>query len=81
MVSKSINVTIDEELLAKSDSLVLEGKYANRSQFVQASIQAMLFKLDAEHIAEQAKLLNGHQENNDTEEWFQGELDSWQEEY
>lgn len=78
MASRSINVTIDEELLALSDSLVVEGKYANRSQFVQASIQAMLLKLDAEHIAEQAKLLK---QNNDAEEWFEGELDSWQEEY
>jgi Arc/MetJ-type ribon-helix-helix transcriptional regulator len=78
MASKSINVTIDEKLLALSDSLVVEGKYANRSQFVQASIQAMLLKLDAEHIAEQAKLLK---KNNDTEEWFEEELGSWQEEY
>ncbi|MEN9565283.1 MAG: hypothetical protein RLZZ69_479 [Cyanobacteriota bacterium] len=78
MASKSINVTIDEELLALSDSLVVQGKYANRSQFVQASIKAMLIELDAEHIAEQAKLLK---KDNDTEEWFEGELDSWQEEY
>lgn len=77
MTSKSINVTIDEKLLAQSDVLVAEGQYANRSQFVQASIEAMLKKLDAELISEQAKLLD----SNESEEWFEGELDSWQEEY
>ena len=78
MATKSINVTVDEDLLALSDALVAQGKYANRSQFVQASIQLMLKKLDAELIAEQAKLLK---DGDDTEEWFEGELESWQEEY
>lgn len=77
MASKSINVTIDEKLLAQSDVLVAEGQYANRSQFVQASIEAMLKKLDAELIGEQAKLLG----SDESEQWFEGELDSWQEEY
>lgn len=72
MASKSINVTIDEKLLAQSDDLVAQGQYASRSQFVQASIEAMLKKLDAELIGEQAKLLD----SEESEEWFEGELDS-----
>lgn len=78
MPSKSINITVDEDLIAKSDDLVVKGKYANRSQFVQASIEFMLKKLDAEAIGEQAKLLNT---DTDSEEWFEEELESWQEQY
>lgn len=78
MATKSINVTIDEELLSQSDLFISQGKYPNRSQFVQASIQNMLAKLDAEHIAEQAKLLK---KDRDSELWFEGELADWQEEY
>lgn len=78
MATKSINVTVDEELLASSDILVAEGKYANRSQFVQASIKLMLKKIDEELIAEQAKLLK---DDDDSEQWFEGELADWQEKY
>ncbi len=77
MATKSINVTIDEKILAQSDAVVASGKYANRSRFIQESVAYMLQKLDEEHIAEQAKLLDAES----TEEWFDGELESWQEEY
>ncbi len=77
MATKSINVTIDEEILAQSDAVVASGRYANRSRFIQESIVYMLQKLDEEHIAEQAKQLS----NDEAEEWFEGELESWQEEY
>lgn len=77
MASKSINVTIDENLLAQSDALVAQGRYPNRSRLIQESVMLMLQKIDAEHIAEQAKLLK----DEAAEEWFEGELDSWQEEY
>ena len=77
MTTKSINVTIDEEILAHSDAIVASGKYANRSRFVREATANMLQKLDEEHIVEQAKLLK----NDEAEEWFDGELESWQEEY
>lgn len=77
MATKSINVTIDEEIIAQSDAVVASGRYANRSRFIQESIVYMLQKLDEEHIAEQAKQLS----NDEAEEWFEGELESWQEEY
>ena len=77
MTTKSINVTIDEEILSQSDAVVASGKYANRSRFIQEAIANMLQKLDEEHIAEQAKLLK----DDEAEEWFEGELESWQEEY
>ena len=77
MATKSINVTIDEEIIAQSDAVVASGRYANRSRFIQESIVYMLQKLDEENIAEQAKQLS----NDEAEEWFEGELESWQEEY
>lgn len=77
MATKSINVTIDEEIIAQSDAVVASGRYANRSRFIQESIVYMLQKLDEEHIASQAKQLS----NDEAEEWFEGELESWQEEY
>jgi Arc/MetJ-type ribon-helix-helix transcriptional regulator len=77
MSTKSINITIDEEILSKSDRLVKEGKYANRSRFIEEAITLRLKQLDAEFIGEQAKLLS----QEDSEEWFEGELESWQEKY
>jgi Arc/MetJ-type ribon-helix-helix transcriptional regulator len=77
MSTKSINITIDEEVLNQSDRLVKEGKYANRSRFIEEAITLRLKQLDAEFIGEQAKLLS----QEESEEWFEGELESWQEKY
>ena len=77
MATKSINVTIDENILIQSDAVVASGLYSNRSRFIEESIVLMLQKLDEEYIGEQAKRLN----NDEAEEWFEGELESWQEEY
>jgi Arc/MetJ-type ribon-helix-helix transcriptional regulator len=75
MSTKSINITIDEEVLNQSDRLVKEGKYSNRSRFIEEAIALRLKQLDAEFIGEQAKLLS----QEESEEWFEGELESWQE--
>ncbi len=77
MPTKSINITIDEEVLQKSDRLIQEGKYPNRSRFIEEAITLRLKQIDAEFIGEQAKLLA----QDEAEEWFQGEIESWQEEY
>ncbi len=77
MATKSINITIDEEILSQSDRLVKEKKYASRSRFIEEAITLQLKQLDAEFIGKQAKLLN----KNEAEEWFEGELESWQEKY
>ena len=77
MPTKSINITIDEEVLQKSDRLVQEGKYPNRSRFIEEAIALRLKQIDAEFIGEQAKLLA----EDESEEWFEGEIESWQEEY
>jgi Arc/MetJ-type ribon-helix-helix transcriptional regulator len=77
MSTKSINITIDEEVLNQSDRLVKAGKYANRSRFIEEAITLRLKQLDAEFIGEQAKLLS----QEESEEWFEGELESWQEKY
>lgn len=77
MSTKSINITIDEKLLAKLDAVVASGKYPNRSRSIEEAIADKLKVLDEEAIGEQAKLLN----EEDAEEWFEGELESWQEKY
>ncbi len=77
MSTKSINITIDENLLAKLDAIVASGRYANRSRSIEEAIADKLKALDEEMIGEQAKMLN----EEDTEEWFEGELESWQEKY
>lgn len=77
MPTKSINITIDEKLLAKLDEFVNIGKYPNRSRSIEDAIKTKLKELDEEAIGEQAKLLN----ENESEEWFEGELESWQEKY
>lgn len=80
MPTKAINVTIDEELLAQSDSWIEEGKYPNRSQLIQDALASKLKELDAIAIGEQAKLLRSTSEE-ESEEWLEGELESWQEKY
>jgi len=77
MSTKSINITIDEEVLNQSDHLVKAGKYPNRSRFIEEAIALRLKQLDAEFIGEQAKLLS----QEESEEWFEGELEAWQEKY
>ncbi|MEL6580068.1 MAG: ribbon-helix-helix domain-containing protein [Cyanobacteria bacterium J06621_12] len=75
MATKSINITIEEAILIESDRLVASGKYTNRSRFIEEAIQLRLKQLDAEFIGEQSKLLNP----DEAEEWFEGEVELWQE--
>ncbi|MEO1672498.1 MAG: ribbon-helix-helix domain-containing protein [Cyanobacteria bacterium J06631_2] len=75
MATKSINITIEEAILIESDRLVESGKYTNRSRFIEEAIQLRLKQLDAEFIGEQSKLLNP----DEAEEWFEGEVELWQE--
>lgn len=77
MPTKSINITIDEELLTKLDAIVATGKYPNRSRSIEDAIVFRLKALDEEMIGEQAKLLG----KDESEEWLEGELELWQEEY
>jgi metal-responsive CopG/Arc/MetJ family transcriptional regulator len=77
MPTKNVNISIDERLLLESDRIVASGKYANRSRFIEDAIASKLKELDRELIGEQAKLL----ERDDAEEWFEGEIESWQEKY
>ena len=77
MPTKSINITLDREVLAQLDLLVTHKKYANRSRMIEEAIKEKLKALDEEIIGEQAKLLN----QEESEEWLEGELELWQEEY
>lgn len=77
MPTKSINITLDQEVLAQLDLLVADKRYANRSRMIEEAIKEKLQTLDEEIIGEQAKLLN----QEESEEWLEGELELWQEEY
>ena len=77
MPTKSINITLDQEVLAQLDLLVADNRYANRSRMIEEAIKEKLQALDEEIIGEQAKLLN----QEESEEWLEGELELWQEEY
>ena len=77
MPTKSINITIDQEILAKLDSIVANKSYPNRSRIIEEAIKEKLQALDEQIIGEQAKLLT----QNEAEEWLEGELELWQEEY
>ncbi len=77
MATKSINITLDENLVEKIDSFVSQGQYPNRSRSIESLIKEGLKALQEQHIAEQAKLLD----TSDVEEWFEGEIGLWQEKY
>ena len=77
MSTKCINITLDQEVLAQLDLLVADKRYVNRSQIIEEAIKDKLQAIDEEIIGEQAKLLN----QEESEEWLEGELELWQEEY
>lgn len=77
MVTRAINVSIEESILEETDALVKEGKFVNRSQLVAFAIKAYLKQLDEERIGREAQLLG----NAGCEEWLQGEADLWAERY
>jgi metal-responsive CopG/Arc/MetJ family transcriptional regulator len=77
MATKSITITLEENLIARSDSVVSLGIYPNRSRFIEDAIASKLLELDEKFIGEQAALLD----SDDAEEWFEGEIEQWQEEY
>ena len=74
MATKSINITLDERMLAQSDLLVKRGVYPNRSRFIEEAIAIRLKQIDSDFIGEQAKLLD----SNESEEWLEGEFELWQ---
>jgi len=74
MATKSINITVDEKMLAQSDLLVKRGIYPNRSRFIEEAIAIRLKQIDSEFIGEQAKLLD----KEESEEWLEGEFELWQ---
>ena len=80
MATKAVNITIDTNLLEKTDILVAEGKYPNRSQLFQEAVNALVKEIEDDLIGIQAKLLAPSSEQ-ESEEWFEGELDSWKEQY
>ena len=77
MTTKSISITLEEELLKKVDSYVTQGYYPNRSRSFEGVLREGLKAIEEQHIAEQAKLLD----TSDVEEWFEGEIELWQEQY
>ena len=77
MGTKSVTITLDEDLLKKIDSFVSQGYYPNRSRSIEGVVQKGLKALQQQHIAEQAKLFD----TSDVEEWFEGEIELWQEKY
>ncbi len=77
MSPKNINITIEEKVLTKLDLLVTSQRYPNRSQVIEEAVREKLQALDEELIGEQAKLIS----EEESEEWYEGELELWQEEY
>lgn len=77
MATKSINITIDQKILAKLDSVITDKTYPNRSRLIEEAIREKLQALDEAIIGEQAKLLS----EDESEEWLEGELELWQEKY
>ena len=77
MGTKSVTITLDEDLLQKIDSFVSLGYYPNRSRSIEGVVKKGLKAIQEQHIAEQAKLFD----TSDVEEWFEGEIELWQEKY
>jgi metal-responsive CopG/Arc/MetJ family transcriptional regulator len=60
MSTAKIAISIDEELLARLDRLVIEKRFANRSRAVQEAVKDKLERLERRRLARECAKLDPH---------------------
>lgn len=74
MASAKIAITVEEGLLRDVDRWVREGRYANRSQAIQAALAKEQERHKKTRLREALKHVNKAEEQALAEEWLAGEL-------
>jgi len=77
MGSAKVAITIERGLLAQVDRWVLEGRYPNRSQAIQAAVREKLERARRRRLSEEAAKLDPREEKALAEEGLSAEFESW----
>jgi metal-responsive CopG/Arc/MetJ family transcriptional regulator len=79
MATTKVAVTIDSELLAEVDRLVVQQVFSNRSKAIQSALEDKILRLGRTRLARELALLDPQEEQQLAEEGFAQELSEWPE--
>ncbi len=77
MASAKIAITLERALLVEVDRLVAEGRFANRSQAIQAAVREKLDRVRHTRLAAEAAKLDPQEERALAEEGAAAEAKTW----
>jgi Arc/MetJ-type ribon-helix-helix transcriptional regulator len=77
MAKAKIAVTLDDGMLRRLDALVRAGRFANRSQAVEAAVEAQLARLERTRLAAQCALLDAADERQWAELGLEEDARAW----
>jgi len=75
MAAAKVAITIDRQVLRQVDRWVIQGRYPNRSQAIQAAIRDKLERWKRTRLADEVARLSMKEERGLAEERFAG--DTW----
>ncbi len=73
MATTKVAITVDQQLLKLIDRWVLQGRYPNRSQAIQAAMREKIDRWSHVRLSEEVAKLNPKEERGLAEETFAGE--------
>jgi Arc/MetJ-type ribon-helix-helix transcriptional regulator len=79
MATTKVAVTIDSELLAQVDRLVVQQIFPNRSKAIQSALEDKISRFCRTRLARELTKLDSLAEQQMAEEDFEQELDEWPE--
>ena len=79
MPKEKVAVTIEQDILARLDRLVAEGKYPSRSSAVEDAVKEQLVKVERSRLAREAAKLDPAYEQALADEGLAGDLSEWPE--
>jgi metal-responsive CopG/Arc/MetJ family transcriptional regulator len=79
MATTKVAVTIDSELLAQVDRLVVQQVFPNRSKAIQSALEDKILRLGRTRLARELALLDPQEEQQMAEEGLDQELSEWPE--
>lgn len=79
MAKTKVAITLDSQILMRVDRLVLDARYPNRSQAIEAAVLVQLERLDGRRLAEECARLDATAERAWAEEGLAEDLAAWPE--
>ncbi len=79
MATTKVAVTIDSELLAQVDRLVVQQVFPNRSKAIQSALEDKVLRLGRTRLARELALLDPQEEQQLADEGLDQELSEWPE--